>query len=259
MRRRESDPPSPRELRVGALARSLVVLVIGALLSTAFTRASAEAPEVARTRTALAADAREQAALTDSLHRQAVLLRDRLSAERASALAGSAAGDQAQARLARLEVATGLVPLGGPGLVVTVGDANGPPDPVTGDAPPSAPNDGGKVRDRDIAQIVNALWASGAEAISVDGQRLSPTSTIRAAGEAILVDFRPVSSPYEVRAIGHASRMQAIFADSAVARAFATFVQLYGIRFTVQRASTITVPGAAATRLRFAVSQNGSR
>lgn len=258
-RRRRESPPSGRALRGEALARSLVLLVIGALLATAFTRASAEAPQAARTRAALAADARDQAALTDRLQRQALQLRRQLSAERANALAGSAAGKQAQARVESLEVAAGLVALRGRGLIVTIGDAGGRPDPVTGKAAPAESDEAGRVRDRDLAEIVNALWAAGAEAISVDGQRLTPTSTIRAAGQAILVDFRPVSSPYEVRAIGDPGRMQALFTDSRVARAFTTFVQLYGMTFTTRRTDAMSLPAAPATSLRFASPREATR
>ncbi|MGB9376799.1 MAG: DUF881 domain-containing protein [Mycobacteriales bacterium] len=257
-RRRTEDPPSRRELRSGALARNLVLLVIGTLLATAFARASAQAPEAARTRAALAAEARSQSALTDKLQRQAEQLRNAVSADRASALAGSAAGKQAQASLARLELAAGLIAVRGSGLIVTVGDA-GQGDPVTGASPPAGSTDAGRVQDRDLAQIVNALWASGAEAISINGQRLSPTSTIRAAGEAILVDFRPVSSPYQVRAIGHSGRMQALFAETRVARSFTTFVQLYGMRFSTGRADAITVPAAPASSLTFATPQGVTR
>ena len=48
--------------------------------------------------------------------------------------------------------------------------------------------------DRDLQVIVNGLWAAGAEAIAVNGQRLTACSAIRSAGEAILVDFRPLSA-----------------------------------------------------------------
>ena len=259
VRRRKESPPSRRELRAGLLARNLMFLVIGALLATAFTQASADAPQAERTRAALAQDAREQAALTDSLQRDAVRLRGQVASERASALAGSATGRQAQARLAVLEVAAGQVSLRGPGLVVTLGDAADEPDPVTGDEQPTDPNDAGKVQDRDLAEVVNELWRAGAEAVSVDGQRLSPTSTIRAAGQAILVDFRPVSSPYEVRAIGHADRMQALFTDTEVAQAFATFVQLYGMQFTTRRVASMTVPAAPSTDLKYALPQGATR
>ena len=58
------------------------------------------------------------------------------------------------------------------------------------------------MRDDDLQLVVNALWAAGAEAISINGQRLGPTTAIRFAGEAVLVDFRPVTNPYEISAIG---------------------------------------------------------
>ncbi|MCA1657216.1 MAG: DUF881 domain-containing protein [Actinobacteria bacterium] len=149
-------------------------------------------------------------------------------------------------------MAASLTAVRGAGLIVTVGDAGQPSDPVTGAPDPGDPAAAGRVQDRDLAGLVNALWAAGAEAISVDGQRLSPTSTIRSAGGAILVDFRPVSSPYEIRAIGDAGRMQVGFADSAVARSFSTFVDLYGIKFSTRRVSGINVPAGLATDLRYA-------
>ena len=57
----------------------------------------------------------------------------------------------------------------------------------------------GRVLDRDLQELVNGLWAAGAEAVSVDGQRLTARTAIRSAGEAVLVDFRPLSPPYVVR------------------------------------------------------------
>mgnify|MGYP006206322601 CR=1 FL=1 len=59
-----------------------------------------------------------------------------------------------------------------------------------------------------LQDIANALWSAGAEAVAINGQRLTATSTIRAAGGAILVGFRPVTGPYEVSAIGPAEMDQ---------------------------------------------------
>ena len=67
----------------------------------------------------------------------------------------------------------------------------------------------GRVQDGDLQLVVNALWAAGAEAVSINGQRLGPTTAIRFAGEAVLVDFRPVTSPYEISAIGDPGRAAA--------------------------------------------------
>ena len=63
-------------------------------------------------------------------------------------------------------------------------------------------SDTGRVRDRDMQRVVNGLWESGAEAISVNGQRLTALSAIRAAGDAILVDNKPLVPPYTVLAVG---------------------------------------------------------
>ena len=80
------------------------------------------------------------------------------------------------------------------------------------DAPaPIDPNTGRAVRRPTVSRVLDVdlqtrgqrrCGPAGAEAIAINGQRLTATSTIRAAGSAILVDFRPVTSPYEVSAIG---------------------------------------------------------
>jgi hypothetical protein len=106
--------------------------------------------------------------------------------------------DRDAARLRDLEATTGLGRVRGDGVVVQVADAPGNPDAVTG-AGGAGP---GRVLYSDLQQVANALWAVGAEAIAINDQRLTATSTIRSAGEAILVDFRPVTGPYKVWAIG---------------------------------------------------------
>ena len=72
--------------------------------------------------------------------------------------------------------------------------------------PPTPAGDGGpdlaRVLDTDIQLVVNGLFASGAEAVSVNGQRVTVLSPIRSAGEAVLVGFRPLTPPYEVSAVG---------------------------------------------------------
>jgi len=258
-RRRATALPSARRRGVGAAVRVVVLLAIGVLMAVAYTQVSVRAPQAAQTRAALAGDARARAALTDRLQRQADAERRQLSTARARALADSAAGRQVAGQVRSLEVATSLVAATGTGLVVTVADAPVRPDPVTGQAPQTDPTGPGRVQDRDLADIVNGLWAAGAEAIAVDGQRLSPISTIRSAGGAILVDFRPVSSPYEISAIGNADRMQAQFADSAVARSFTTVAQLYRMGFTVRRKSSVAVPAASATQLQYALPRVAGR
>ena len=66
----------------------------------------------------------------------------------------------------------------------------------------------------DLQIIVNGLWGAGAEAIAINGQRLSSTAAIRFAGQAIIVDFRPLARPYVITALGDPQGMQQIFEPS---------------------------------------------
>ncbi len=109
----------------------------------------------------------------------------------------------------------------------------------------------GRVRDRDLQEVVNALWAAGAEAIAINGQRLSALTAIREAGEAVLVDYRPVTPPYVIRAVGDPDTVEPAFVGSATAAAFRTLGDLYGVGFAVRRRDRMTLP-AAGTRLRYA-------
>src|SRR4029450_1762991 len=86
------------------------------------------------------------------------------------------------------------------------------------------------VKDTDLQLASNALWAGGAEAIAINGQRLTATSTIRQAGEAILVDFRPVTTPYQVVAIGP-DTLAREFRDGYAGRFFRELTARFGMSF----------------------------
>ncbi len=117
------------------------------------------------------------------------------------------------ASLDRLSLAAASTPVTGPGLSVTVTDPGVGPN--LSDV--SKQRVGGSqqiILDRDLQLVVNSLWASGAEAISVGGVRIGPNVTIRQAGGAILVDNNPTSSPYAVLAVGPPHAMQDVFDNS---------------------------------------------
>jgi uncharacterized protein YlxW (UPF0749 family) len=110
----------------------------------------------------------------------------------------------------------------------------------------------GNVRDRDLQLVVNALWAAGAEAISINDQRLGPTSAIRFAGEAVLVDFRPVTNPYEIRAVGDPGELSQGFLGSRDVRALALVSETYGLRFDYAQEDELSLPAASPPELRAA-------
>ncbi|MFN8076411.1 MAG: DUF881 domain-containing protein [Kineosporiaceae bacterium] len=172
-------------------------------------------------------------------------LRARLADAEAAVLGPTGAGD-----LRRWELLAGQRPVAGPGLTLTVDDA-----PGARDALPDGGGEGpaeGLVQDRDLQTVVNALWASGAEAVAVNGQRLTATSAIRSAGSAVMVDYRPVSPPYRVDAIGEAATLQSRFA----AGDGGTYVQYlqnnFGILVTLQADQTVRLPAARAVVLHYA-------
>jgi uncharacterized protein YlxW (UPF0749 family) len=105
------------------------------------------------------------------------------------------------------------------------------------------------VRDSDLQLVVNALWAAGAEAVAVDDQRLGPTSTIRTAGEAILVDFQPVADPYRVDAVGDPATLSTRFLADPEVQALAVVAQSYGLRFDLARDKHLSLPAAPPAEL----------
>jgi uncharacterized protein YlxW (UPF0749 family) len=249
-RREVEQPPSALIRRFRTMAVALTLVVVGVILAIAYQQAIARAPDAAQAKAGLVDDIKRRSAASDSMQRQADDLREKLAKDREAALADSAAGQQTARQLEQLETITGLSSVTGPGLVVTIGDGPPPVDPVTGE--PTGEVDLARVLDRDLQELVNALWRSGAEAITIDNQRLTPTSTIRLAGEAILVDLRPVTSPYEIKAIGDADRLNERFTGSSVARRFRGYIQRYEMTFEVKRDKDLSLPASAGAPLSYA-------
>ncbi|PWJ25045.1 uncharacterized protein YlxW (UPF0749 family) [Branchiibius hedensis] len=121
--------------------------------------------------------------------------------------------DALAARLAQAETTSGTLPVTGDGLVLEVNDAK---DTAagSGDDPRDLDDSNGRLTSTDMQILVNGLWQGGAEAIAINGQRLTSLSAIRFAGQAILVNFRPLQPPYDIVAIGPAS-MRSAFQKSA--------------------------------------------
>lgn len=159
-----------------------------------------------------------------------------------------------QTRLAALTLASGAEPVTGKGIVVELDNAPGSDDTnADGNPRTDAEKDEGKVFSKDLQIVVNGLWEAGAEAISVNGQRLTSKSAIRFAGEAILVNYRPLARPYTISAIGDPEDLQVEFADNdggAYARALK---DNYGIRVSIDAADTLRLPAATSLTVREAI------
>jgi uncharacterized protein YlxW (UPF0749 family) len=150
-------------------------------------------------------------------------------------------------------ILSGAVAVHGPGVRLSVNDAKDVA--AGGDGEPrgtSGFSDTGRVRDRDMQRVVNGLWASGAEAISVNGQRLTALSAIRAAGDAILVDNRPLVPPYTVLAVGDGQGLSRRFQDSADGLYLHALQENYGIRTGISVEDDLRLPAAPSVIVRTA-------
>lgn len=241
-RRAERGEPSGGQRLGGRLARTVVLVLAGMLLAIAYHQTVAATPESSKIQTNLVDDVRSRQAETDTMQRQADQLRDELSRLRDAALSGSDTD-----ALRALEARTGVVKVRGGGAVVRLTDAPTQVDPVTGKATRNL----GKVQDRDLQAVCNELWHDGAEAIAINGERLTATSTIRLAGETILVDFRPITSPYQVVAIGPGD-LNKRFDNSSTGELFRELATDYHMQVSVKSQDNLTVAAAADPQLHYA-------
>ena len=101
----------------------------------------------------------------------------------------------------------------------------------------------------DLQIVSNGLWAAGAEAISINGQRLTTRSAIRFAGQAILVDFRPLVRPYVVTAIGDAKALQSSFGSSPTGSYLKSLEDNYGIPVAISGSASLTCPAGVPSAL----------
>lgn len=153
--------------------------------------------------------------------------------------------------LARLGLLTGDVAAAGPGLTLTIDDApsvkaNAGTDPRgAGGAGGTSGTDSGRVTSLDLQILCNGLWQAGAEAISINGQRLTARSAIRFAGQAILVDYRPLTTPYVVTAIGDRQDLAARFAEGVAGSYLTALRSNYGISESVATSARVEVPRSA--------------
>ncbi|WP_077800974.1 DUF881 domain-containing protein [Streptomyces sp. JHA26] len=238
----------PRTLRAKlALAAGLVLAALVVTVGAAQARVAA--PVVAKEREELIDRIEEETSAADELEENVDELRDEVSARQREALEESGDGERADL----VGVLAGAVEVHGPGVKLVVNDAE---DAGTGaDGRPrgtSGFSDTGRVRDRDMQRVVNGLWESGAEAISINGQRLTALSAIRAAGDAILVDNRPLVPPYTVLAVGDGKQLSSRFQDSADGLYLHALQESYGIRTALSVEGELRLPAAPSVIVRTA-------
>jgi uncharacterized protein YlxW (UPF0749 family) len=223
------DLPAPSRRRIGVVG-AVVMALFAVLVVTAAAQTSRNAVSDQQERRDLASqvsDARSQ--LADDRTRAAALQRE-TSTMQAAQLAGDRAGRTALDNLRRLGTITGTVAVRGPGVRVVANDA------------PDAASARNQVLDTDLQKLVNGLWQAGAEAIALNGQRLTNLSTIRLAGGAITVNARSLRRPYVVTAIGDKDTLPARFAETSSGQAWLDLQREVGLRLSITPESSLRLP-----------------
>ncbi len=229
------------------LAAGLVLAALVVTVGAAQARVSA--PVVAKEREELVDRIQRETAAADELENTVDGLRDDVSARQREALKDDGGSDQSEL----VGILAGAVEVHGPGVKLVVNDSKDASQGGDGDPrETSGFSDTGRVRDRDMQRVVNGLWQSGAEAVSINGQRLTALSAIRAAGDAILVDNKPLAPPYMVLAVGDGQRLSTRFQDSSDGLYLHALQENFGIRTSISAESDITVPAAPSVIVRTA-------
>lgn len=159
-------------------------------------------------------------------------MRQKVADYEQAALKGESSLQVIQSELANARLLAGLVDVQGPGLTITLTDSQS--DALAGENPNVY-----LIHDEDLLKLVNVLSAAGAEAISINDQRLLATSEIHCAGPTISINNVRVGAPFVVKVIGNAETM-----DSAlrIREGVIDTLSYFGIGITVKRETSLTVP-----------------
>jgi uncharacterized protein YlxW (UPF0749 family) len=140
-----------------------------------------------------------------------------------------------------LQAPGGLTAVHGPGITVVLDDA--PASAATAGVDPNQL----VVHQSDLQAVVNALWAGGADAMSVAGQRIVATSAVRCVGNTLLLNGEVYSPPFRVAAIGPYQRMQDALDASPGVRLFRQAAGYYGLGYTTESMADLRLPAYRGT------------
>ena len=228
---------SPRR-RVWSVAVLLVAATAGLVFAAAHATSAGEdlrpaGGDVASLVTERAQRVQQRQAQADDLQQQ---IDDELAR-----VEGSRPLDEVGRRLAELRDVAGLSVARGPGIEVTLTDA------PFGDAPPDIDRNYLVVHQQDLQSFVNALWAGGAEAVSLQGQRLISTSAIICVGSTVVIDGRPFSPPYVIEAVGDVPGMTYSLAVSPEVVNYERYVRQYGLGLDIDTTDDLLLDAYAGT------------
>ncbi len=244
---RTSTRPRARRWLWQAIGALLIAGVSAAAVSTARTLA----PGVTAAQRVLVDSVKSAQNTTDKLDGDRDALSARVDEVSRARLRGDAEGRTLLDGLDTLSLAAASTAVVGPGLTLRVTDPGFTRD-LSDVSKQRVSGSRQVILDRDLQLVVNSLWVSGAEAVSVGGIRIGPNVTIRQAGGAILVDNHPISSPYDILAVGPPNSMRDIFDRSPGLTRLRLLETSYGVGVAVSTGDGLTLPAGASRDIEFA-------
>lgn len=168
--------------------------------------------------------------------------------------------EKLQAQIDQLRRPAGFTPVTGPGLTVTLTDApKAAIDAANAEAGPVTPDEL-IVHQQDIQAVVNALWAGGATAMTIQDQRVISTTGIKCVGNTVMLHGVPYSPPYRIAAIGDPADLLASLDRNDYVEAYRFYVGAYGLGYEVEQSLRLNFPGyEGISTLKYAVAGSPER
>lgn len=218
----------------------VALLALGFLIAAQLASESPRVRYTTQERTPLLETAGQLQADQDAVKKRILELRAQIQSIEGEGEGAEDLVRQLNARLQEARIAAGLIALTGTGIVLQLEDSR---DPV----PPGGSDADYLVGSRDIRTVVEELWGAGAEAIAVNGERITSTSAIIDIGSSLLVNSAYLAPPYQVSAIGPPDLYDRLSASPG----FVDFVRArgdgYGIQISLAEPDSVDVPAFVGT------------
>lgn len=227
--------------RAGAQGVIMGLILFGLIIGVAALSTRQNQPRLEAERDELIRQIEQREQSVDDLQRAIGDLREEITVLQENVADEVESSSTLRRRLDILGVAAGTVGVEGPGMVITADDAPG-----------ADPNSGGVIRDHDLQALVNGLWEAGAEAVSINGRRLTSLAAIRFAGEAITVNFQSLSPPYVIQAIGNPETLPAALAETEGGQLWLSLELNFGITYDYETEESILIPPQPRDHLNYA-------
>jgi uncharacterized protein YlxW (UPF0749 family) len=243
-RRAAGGVPQPVSHRTRLRGAAVVTALFGLLIALAAVQTARNADVQEASHDALVNRISERQQEVDSMRERISSLRRQNDSLQSTSSRVQGQLAEATVRLRALQISTGFVAVHGPGLRITVSDN------------PDGGADG-RVRATDLRLLVNGLWRAGAEAIAINGRRLSTISAIVNSNISVQVDRSPLTPPYVISAIGDRS-MAGVLQSSTSGAEFQALAEQFGFVVDRQNESELVLPAAPEAQLRLRYAGQGS-